>query len=183
MKKIFLYVALIGANFTAKSQLHITGRISLSDQWEQTIYIIRLDHIDLNQNKLVDSIRLSDDGYFNYKFRSDTLNGLLYKLTLPPQGGNYRSSISGSADNYLILTTEEPDSLVIVADADSLYYSARITGGVINRELLTFRDHGKPFFNLSRIWDDSVDRYPKKVDFYKEKFLPKWMNQIEEYKR
>src|SRR5690606_26485616 len=154
------------------SQLHISGRIPLSDRWERTLYVVRLDHIDLNPNELVDSIRLSDDGDFTYRFKADASNGLLYKLTLPPRGGNYRSSISGSGDNYLILTTEETDSLTIVADADSLYYSAKITGGTINQELLVFRDYGKPFFTLSRIWDDSLERYPEKRDFYKAKFLP-----------
>lgn len=183
MKKILLYILFISVCSTAKSQLYISGRISPSDQWERTIYIIRLDHIDWNPNELVDSIQLSDEGNFKYKFKSDTVNGLLYKLSLPPQGGNYRSAISGSGDNYLILTTEESDSLTIIADADSLYYSAKIAGGVINRELLTFRDYGKPFFTMSRIWDDSVAQYPDKVDFYKEKFLPQWMKQIEEFKK
>lgn len=183
MKKVLLYISLIGIAFTAKSQLYISGQITPSDQWEHTIYVTRIDHINMAQNELVDSILLSSDGHFRYQFMTDSSDGLIYKLTLPPKGGNHLSSINGSRDNYLIITTEETDTLTVQADADSLYYSAKITGGVINQELLAFRNHGKPFYNLARAWDDSVARYPDKADYFRNKFRQQWLAQIEEFKR
>src|SRR5690606_10329412 len=154
-----------------------------SDQWERTMYITKLDNIKLVPIEPVDSILLSREGHFEYLFKPDTLGGLIYKLTLPPRGGNYRTSISGSGDNYLLITTEESDSLTIVAKSDSLYYSARISGGVINKQLLTLRDHGKPFFFMSRAFEDSISQHPEKADYFKNMLRPQWMSEIEEYKR
>src|SRR5690606_34983660 len=136
MKTIVAGVLLFGTIFTANGQLYIEGTISRSPEWAGVIYITRLDHIDLNFNNLVDSITLFPNGGFSYAFDSDSLDGLLYKMTIPPKGGSFRSVVGGAQENCFILTTEEKDSLVITANSDSLYYSLSIEGGKINRTLL-----------------------------------------------
>lgn len=183
MKNLLLIISLVCCTLTVNSQLYIKGHITPSDRWEHTLYITRIDHINLGPNELVDSISLSRDGYFSYRFRADILGGQIYKLTLPPKGGNHLSSIIGSNDNYLIISTEETDSLTILAHSDSLFYSAKINGGAVNRELLIFRDHSKPFFNLSRAWDDSITQHPDKADYFSKQFRSQWMKQLEDFKR
>jgi thiol-disulfide isomerase/thioredoxin len=183
MKKILLSHFLLGLVFPLQSQPQISGTIVPSDQWSKTLYILRLDHIDLNYFQLTDSVQLSSDGHFNYLFKSDTTKGLLYKIILPPKGGDFRTSISGFNDNYFLLSTEDNDSLVLTAESDSLYYSLKIKGGTINQTLLLYRDYSKPFFKISRAWDDSVKRNPDEAENYNKRNTVLWMNQIEKFKK
>jgi thiol-disulfide isomerase/thioredoxin len=182
MNKILLTGFLTAILLSVKSQPYLSGKIHMSEGWGETLYVLRLDRIDLNYFELVDSIRLSEDGSFNYAFRSDATHDLLYKITLPPKGENFRYSISGENDNYFIISTQESDSLTLEADADSLYYSVQIRGGKINRSLLIYRDHSKPFFQIHRAWKDSIKRHPDKKDSLDKVMTQNWMEQIEEYK-
>src|SRR5690606_11504577 len=150
MKKVLLTIFWIVCLNSAGSQPFISGKIHLTEEWEKTLYILRLDKIDLNYFELVDSIRLADDGSFYYTFKSDTATNLIYKVNLPPKGKNFRYSRCGENDNYFLISTEENDSLTLEAYSDSLYYSIRISGGTIIRSLLVYRDHGKIFFQISR---------------------------------
>jgi thiol-disulfide isomerase/thioredoxin len=183
MKKTLIIIFLLGKMFSVESQPQISGKITPSGEWSKTLYILKLNQIDLNYYELVDSIRISNDGYFNYSFKADTAQGLLYKITLPPRGENFRSSIGGVNENYFILSIEDSDSLTLKADSDSLYYSLKIKGGTINEALLAYRDHSKPFFELSKAWNDSLERNPDQIDSYNKRFTPLWMDLIEEFKK
>jgi thiol-disulfide isomerase/thioredoxin len=183
MKKILLTILWIACLYSAGSQPYISGKIHLTEEWGKTLYILRLDKIDLNYFELVDSIRLADDGSFHYTFHSDARSNLIYKVTLPPKGANFRYSTWGENDNYFLISTEESDSLTLEADSDSLYYSIQICGGTINRSLLIYRDHGKAFFQISRDWKDAIRRDPLHKDSINKFMTQEWMEQIETYKR
>jgi thiol-disulfide isomerase/thioredoxin len=182
MKKKLIILLFLGISSYAKCQLHISGRILPSKQWSNALYVIRMDHIDAQPNPLIDSVLLSEDGYFNYSF-TDSSQGSLYKVILPPNWGNFRTSISGHNDNYFFLSTEESDSLELTADADSLYYSLKIKGGTVNKALLVYRDYSRPLYNLSCAHEDSMSSNPNQEEKYRKRTLTLWMEEIEELKR
>jgi len=184
MKKTLSTFFLLGTLFAAESQPHISGRIDLSEKWGKRIYVLRLDQIDLNLGLLVDSISLSEAGEFRYSFKSDQSGGLLYKLVLPPAGKDYRAATGGTDDNYILLTIEDRDTIVFNANADSLFYTHEVKGKEvdINKTLSIYRDHSKPFFNLIRALNDSIARDPEHKEAYVKRFVPMWMDQIEEIK-
>ena len=182
MKISLTGIFFLGSILTVNGQLHISGRINPSPEWEKVLYITQLDHIDLNYNPLIDSIALSPEGYFNYVFDKNS-DGLLYKLTIPPKGGNFRSVIGGAGENYFLLTIEELDSLSIKAKSDSLYYSVKIDGGVLNQALLGYRQLSRPFFEMSRTFDEFKKQHPDSFEEYNKKTIHDWMNLIEGFKK
>jgi thiol-disulfide isomerase/thioredoxin len=64
-----------------------------------------------------------------------------------------------------------------------LYYSLRIDGGILNKALLAYRDFSKPFFEMSRTFEDFKKRHPDLAEEYNKKTMPDWMNLIEEFKK
>lgn len=182
MKKTLLILLLLGKMLTAISQPHVSGKILLSEKWGHRIYVLRLDQIDLNFGILVDSIPLSDMGEFKYTFRADQDTGLLYKFVLPPVGRTYRTATGGTDDNFILMTTEGNEDIILEANADSLFYSLKIREGELNKSLLVYRDHGKPLFNLIRVLEDSISRNPARREALNKTFVPLWIDQVENIK-
>jgi thiol-disulfide isomerase/thioredoxin len=55
---------------------------------------------------------------------------------------------------------------------DSLFYSVKIEGGVLNNKLLTFRDFKRPFANLTRQLVDSIKKDSKRTEEFQRKLMP-----------
>src|SRR5690606_39249606 len=109
MKRILLIQITLAVAITAKSQLHISGQIRLTEGWSNSVYVLRLDHLDLNYVEPIDTIFLSKEGYFSYTFGLDSKGALLHKLVLPPEGKTFTTTKTGTDDNYFLLSTEERD--------------------------------------------------------------------------
>lgn len=182
MKRTVLTLMLAITVTIAKSQLHISGRIIPSREWSNTLYVLGLDRINLNYGEIVDSIHISSDGRFDYTFDDDTTKTLFYKLILAPKGESYTTSLTGAAENYFLLSTFEDDSLVLSAYSDSLYYSLNISGGRINRSLLTYRDHSRPFYNISRSLETLIQHNPDTIEALRKEIIPRWMDEIDRFK-
>lgn len=182
MKKTALMLLLIATGTVAKSQLQVSGRISLSDAWSGTLYVLGMDRINLNYGALVDSIELSHRGLFKYTFPSDS-NFLLYKLVLKPKGLNRSATLASADNNFFLLSTADSGPLELVAYSDSLYYSLCINGGSVNRSLLVYRDHARPLHEISKNKDALIQGYDDKAEGHRKEIVPRLLRQMEEFKR
>lgn len=183
MKRTALTLLLIAATTTTKAQLRIGGKVTLSSNWSNTLYVLGMDRINLNFGELVDSICLSDNGVLNYTFPPDTGHFLLYKLVLRPKGWSRTTTLASSDENYFLLSTEEKGPLEVVADSDSLYLSLSIQGGSINRSLLVYRDFAKQFYKIFQNKDALIRDYADKSEGYRKEVVPRLMDQIEVFKQ
>src|SRR5690606_17115255 len=182
MKKTALMLLLIATGTVAKSQLQVSGRISLSDAWSGTLYVLGMDRINLNYGALVDSIELSHRGLFKYTFPSDS-NFLLYKLVLKPKGLNRSATLASADNNFFLLSTADSGPLELVAYSDSLYYSLCSNGGRVNRSLLVYRDHARPLHEISKNKDALIQGYDDKAEGHRKEIVPRLLRQMEEFKR
>ena len=183
MKKTVLVLLMSGIATVAKPQFHISGKITLSDGWSNTVYVLALDRIDINYGELIDSIDLSPKGRFDYTFRSDTTQSLFLKFVLAAKGENVTTTITSGGDNYFLLSTAERDSLILTAYSDSLYFSLNIKGGDINRSLLVYRDHAKGLYELIKNREALIAGYSNKDEGYRKEIIPRWIDEIERFKR
>jgi thiol-disulfide isomerase/thioredoxin len=182
MKKALLTLLLAILAYIGKAQLRVDGKITLSDGWSNTLYVLGMNRIDLNFGVLVDSIPLSVEGSFTYTFQSDTSNFLLYKFVLAPKGMNHQTALASADDNYFLLSTADNGHIDLTGHSDSLYYSLRMTGGAINRCLLVYRDYARPLYEISRKSEALIRDYPDKAEGYRKEILPRLVDQIEVFK-
>lgn len=182
--KVFTLISLCLSTTLASGQLHLKGTLAMSDRWQSILYIIRIDHLELMPPVLIDSIAIKPDGSFNYSFKNYNPQGLLYKIVLPPKGGNFRSQIDGHADNYFLITLEERGNLEVNASADSLYYSCKIIKGKggLNDKISYYRDLKKPLYSLSKQLEESIKSNPENATSLKENFIANWMQNVENVK-
>ncbi|MBX2965248.1 MAG: TlpA family protein disulfide reductase [Cyclobacteriaceae bacterium] len=174
---VFVTIALSSLN--GFSQLRIKGNIRMSDNWESRIYILRLDRVDIAPPVLIDSFDIGKNGEFEYSFKNYSPQGLLYKLVLPPTGKGYNTVIDGYAENHFFVSTEEEANLEINAASDSLHYSIEIKGGIINRDLLQFRDLKIPYYKFSKMAEDSIRANPDNLPEVRRALMPVAMEIIE----
>ncbi|MBL7872784.1 MAG: TlpA family protein disulfide reductase [Cyclobacteriaceae bacterium] len=184
MRKLFL-VFLFFTFQNSFSQLKIKGTIVRSNEWQSKMYILRIDYLELMPPILIDSIPISINGSFEYLFKNQNPQALLYKIMIPPKGGNFRSQIDGFADNYFLITTEEKGTIEVKANADSLFYSYEIVKrkNGLNNKLNTFRDFKRPLYKQAKQLNDSIESDPDKSDIYKQKFVPYWIEHVEDAKK
>lgn len=178
MKVFFLCLLSLGLNSTTFGQLSISGIIEPSAQWESILYVIRIDRIDLSTPVLVDSIQLEKEGSFTYTFDGNP-QGILYELRQPPKGGNFKSLTGGFNDNWFhVISTGKKETVKIAAKADSLYYSLKITGGDLTRKLLIFKELKRPIANMLRNAADSINKFPDKSSYFKNKYFEGVLSQL-----
>lgn len=184
MKKI-LILFLFFIFQSSFGQLKIKGTIVRSNEWQSKMYILRIDYLELMPPILIDSIAINSNGSFEYNFKNHNPQALLYKIMIPPKGGNFRTQIDGFADNYFLLTTEERGIIEVKANADSLFYSFKILKrkNGLNNKLNTFIDFKRPLYKLAKQLNDSIQSHPDKSDIYKQKFVPNWIENVEDAKK
>lgn len=179
MRFIFslLLVVLVSSSF---AQLTIEGKIVPSENWENKLYVLRIDRFGF-KHTIVDSILLSPDGTFEYTLASDP-QGIIYQFKQPIKGENLFSVRSGYVDHWFYITNKETGKISFKAHADSLNYSLQIEGGALNKKLLVFRDIKRPLATISRIVEDSISLHPQKTDYYKEKYMTKALEEFEKFR-
>ncbi|MCW5912069.1 MAG: TlpA family protein disulfide reductase [Cyclobacteriaceae bacterium] len=179
MKKLITIFLLLTGVVGAIGQVKITGRLFLSPNWESKLYVMRVDRIGIYIPTLVDSIELKNDGTFSYDLGDDP-QGILYQFRLPPKGHNHKSIKSGFDDNWFLLSTEKTESIKITASADSLFYSVKVEGGTLNKKLIAFQNIKRPFANLTRQLNDSIQKTPQRAEEFQRKLLPVAMTYAKE---
>jgi len=162
------------------AQLTLIGKIQPSEKWEPKLYVLRIDRFGYEPT-VIDTITIKKDGSFKYTFLNDP-QGILYELRQPIKGQGYMSTRSGFEDHWFYITTEEKGTIRLMAHADSLYYSLKISGGQLNRRLLVYRDFNRPLEKIARVVNDSVSSYPDKAQYYKEKYIVKAIEEMDKSK-
>ncbi|MFN8807400.1 MAG: TlpA family protein disulfide reductase [Bacteroidota bacterium] len=171
MRVSILLIALATLN-VAPAQIKLQGKIEQQsiDKWGDKLYILRIDKIGLNKLKVYDSIFIKKDGSFSYEFLPDP-QGILYQIFRPLKNKPINFSLNGFLDHLFYIAPEDKGEVKLIGYSDSLYYSSQITKGNINKKLLVFRDLKRPIENIARAATDSIQLYPNKKDYFKEKFL------------
>jgi thiol-disulfide isomerase/thioredoxin len=182
MKKLFILLFVILSN-NGLCQLTISGKINLSDKWLPKLYILKVNNVEPHSPILVDSISLEQDGEFYYRFNNRNPQDLFYKILISPQNGNRWAGIGTNAKNFFFLSLEENASIRIKGEADSLFYSVKISGGDVNRSILAYRDLQKDFYNLEKVLMDSIKTKPEKAFEFKQQLLPIWMKEIDDTRK
>lgn len=172
----------------AGGQVTLQGKINmkLADrEWGSKLYLSVLE--DLSKGfKTIDTIDINGDGSFYYQ-RPVTDSNTVYRLLLPPKKGNHRSIIEGYRDNYILLVLQDGLIYEIHADADSMFYSARMRGNPYTGPISHLRDLKRPFAQLAinAEKDRSADASPKDNRGSDEKhnnLLKAWESAANEYK-
>lgn len=179
MQKTLVFIILLLAKSVVAQNL--SGEIVLSDKWESKLYILAIE--DYQKNILIDSIEIAENGRFEYDFEdSNTLRGI-FKIVLPPKGGNANYQVEGYNDNYFLFTIEDTSSTIVKAHADSLYYSIKITNSKTNERLLFYRDLKRPFYHLSLAIENAIMKNPESKDSINKFFIKKWMTEVYAYRK
>lgn len=179
MRKILLIFLFVGLSPLVYSQLSISGVIKPSSEWENKLYVIRVDRIGIGVPVVVDSISLNKDGGFKYTFDANP-QGLFYELRLPPKGGNLKSMVSGYQDNWIhvISQADKKASVQINASSDSLYYSCQRKGDRMNDQLSIFRNLKRPVARIIHEMSDSIKARPSKASNYREIYSAKLFAEV-----
>jgi thiol-disulfide isomerase/thioredoxin len=163
------------------AQLKIEGKIDPSPRWERKLYIERIDRLGGVGLKLIDSVSLKKDGSFTYAFAYDK-QGMLYRFFQPLKRKKMNHITSGTADHWFYISTVEKGTVRLSANADSLFYSLKIHNKGLNKKMLLYRDMFKPFWALSRIVEDSINKFPEKKEHFQRTYLPQAINILESIK-
>lgn len=151
-------------SFFAQAQLTIRGKISPSENWENKLYIARIDKIGLSTPVLIDSVLLKDDGSFTYTFDSDP-QGILYQISQPCSGCNYVKTISGPNENSFLLVSRynTRDQLLLQGSSDQLYSGITMTGSDLNTKMAGLRNLKQPISQLLSETAQLKNESPEKV--------------------
>lgn len=181
-KQILITSLLITLLPTAWAQTTLQGKLKLSDRFARKLYVLKFDHIDPQPPVVYDSIAIGTDGRFSYKFPAASPQDLLFKIFLPIKEGNRFHTFGTVNKNYFYVTTEGSEKIDVSADADSLFYSLKISHGSINQQLQAFTKPQKKFFELEKILTDSIKRNPARESDFKQQVMPTWMAEVERLK-
>jgi thiol-disulfide isomerase/thioredoxin len=162
------------------AQALVSGKILHNDKWSSKLYLSHLKDFSGNF-ELVDSISISDDGSFSWKGNIPD-SAILYRLLLPPAGGNHRSIIEGYADNYIFLLLENGIKYTINANSDSVYYSSSITGNKFGKHIKTISSFKKPFASLALSMEREMKKNPESIQTLREEAMKKMPEIIANYK-
>lgn len=174
---LFFLGILMGVN--ALAQVRISGKINPGKKWGNTLYLGLLEDFE-GSFKTLDSVRLDSRGNFLLKSNIPD-SGIIFRLLLPPEGGNANFLVEGFADNYIYLPLQPGDHYQIEAEADSLFYSARIVGA---REegIMALREFKRPFYRLA---GESYTEMLEKKDsltVINNRMMSRWQQEIEIYR-
>ncbi len=151
-------------SFFAQAQLTIRGTITPSENWENKLYIARIDKIGLSTPVLIDSVLLKDDGSFTYTFDSDP-QGILYQVSQPCSGCNYLKTISGPNENSFLLVSRynTRDQLLLQGSSDKLYSGITMTGSDLNTKMAGLRNLKQPISQILSQTAQLKNESPEKV--------------------
>lgn len=180
IKNFFLISFFLGINIVCISQVTITGKINTNNNWEDKIYVTKLD--DFSRDfELYDSIDISSEGKF-----SKVLNPIsfpqIYRLILPRKNGNHNSLIDGFADNYVFLLPKNKEEYFISGNADSLYYSSNVKLNGKDSYLNELKYIKKPFYYLALEMVEKMKASPDSASQIRNKYGNIWMGEIADYK-
>ena len=137
---------LVLLNGQSNGQAGISGKILWNNGWEKRLYLGVMD--DFNKNfRTIDTIQLNQDGSFTWEQPVND-SSVLYRLLLPPAGGNEYSIVEGYADNFIYLLLQDNVHYKINAYADSLFYSAQVEGNKWTKALGELKEYKRPFYQL-----------------------------------
>jgi thiol-disulfide isomerase/thioredoxin len=162
------------------AQALVSGKLLHNDKWSSKLYLSQLKNFSGNF-ELVDSISLKGDGSFAWKGNIPD-SAILYRLLLPPAGGNHRSIIEGYADNYIYLLLKNGMSYEVNANADSMYYSASISGSAYGKSIETIASFKKPYADLSLNMEKEMKKNPDSIQKLREEAMNKIPQIIGNYK-
>lgn len=175
----FFSLVLIPIN-SCYAQALVSGKLLHNDKWSSKLYLSQLKDFSGNF-ELVDSISISDDGSFAWKDNVPD-SAILYRLLIPPAGGNHRSIIEGYADNFVFLLLENGIKYNITANADSLYYSASISENNYGKHIGTISSFKKPFARLTLEMEREMKKNPESLQSLREEAMKKMPEIIGNYK-
>ncbi|MGZ5246128.1 MAG: TlpA family protein disulfide reductase [Flavitalea sp.] len=176
---IFFSLVLIPVK-SCYAQALVSGKLLHNDKWNSKLYLSTLNDFS-GSFELVDSIDVKQDGSFAWKGHIPD-STILYRLLLPPNGGNFRSFIEGYADNYVYLLLKNGDKYSIQANADSIYYSASISGNEYGKQIKTISSFKKPFANMALNMEKEMKNNPGAAQSIREDAMNKLPEIIGNYK-
>ncbi len=174
---IALLMATSCSNF---GQAVLEGRIRNHEKWSNIMYISVLNDFE-GSFKLLDTIRLRDDGSFRWQGRVQD-SAILYRILIPPKGGNSNSIVEGFADNYMYLVLSDGMYYRIKANADSLYYSSAMKGNPFVEEIATLKELKRPFYNLALNTFPQRKKYPDSIAVINKRLMESWKKEIDIYR-
>ncbi len=160
------------------AQITIAGKIKLTPSWRQTLYIFSVERFDFNQ-KMIDSITLDPEGNFHYRIDRVDPKRIVYKLAIPPRGDDPHRSLDGYSENNIFLVLNDRDSCFVLADADSLYYSSKLSGSPINKEPALIQQYKKPFYELTLRAAKEIKSNPTNNEQVLREMEPIWLKFID----
>ena len=140
-----LLPALLVVYIQASAQVTITGKIIPGEKWSNKLYLGLLEDFE-GGFRLLDSAVMDDEGVFRLEARIPD-SGAIFRLLLPPAGGNANFLVEGYADNYIYLPLRNREQYRVEAHADSLFYSAVIEGPQ-QTGITALREFKRPFYRL-----------------------------------
>ncbi len=162
------------------AQALVSGKLLHHDKWSSKLYLSQLKDFSGNF-ELVDSVSINENGSFAWKGNIPD-SAILYRLLLPPAGGNPRSIIEGYADNYVYLLLKNGMAYTVNAHADSMYYSASISGNEYGKSIETIALFKKPFADLSLNMEKEMRKNPEAIQKLREEAMNKIPEIIGNYK-
>lgn len=151
-------------SFFTQAQLTIRGTITPSENWENKLYIARIDKIGLTTPLIIDSVGLKNDGSFSYTFDGDP-QGVLYQISQPCSGCNYLKTISGTNENSFLLISRYniKDKLLLEGSSDRLYSGFAMMGSDLNTKLAALRNLKQPINQILSQAKQLTNESPEKV--------------------
>ncbi|MCK6616469.1 MAG: TlpA family protein disulfide reductase [Cyclobacteriaceae bacterium] len=179
-----LRLCLLGFNLLlsilVQAQLTMHGTITPSENWENKLYIARIDKIGLMPPKLIDSVALNTSGNFTYTFDTDP-QGVLYQVSQPCKGCNYFKTISGNNENSFLVVSryEKKENLLIQGHSEELYHLISMTGSDVNSKVLQLRNLRQPITTLLHQANQLKFGSPERNQELKQKIFKRILEEID----
>jgi thiol-disulfide isomerase/thioredoxin len=174
---ILILVCLFHFSF-AFSQITIAGSIKMSSSWNSTLYLYSVEEFSI-KSRLLETIPVNSDGDFHHRINNVDPKRVLYKLLITPVGGDRYTTLEGYADNCVFLLLKDKDSCHVTAQADSFYYSSRLSGSANQSDPNAIQQYKRPFCDLTVIMTKEIKANPLKSEQIQKDFAPKWISVID----
>lgn len=175
--------ALLVISIQASTQVTISGKIIPGEKWSNKLYLGVLEDFEVGFRTL-DSAIMDKEGVFRLQ-TSIPDSGAIFRLLLPPAGGNANFLVEGFADNYIYLPLRNQDQYTVTANADSIFYGA-VMEGPQQTGITVLREFKRPFYRLVLASLQEMQKMQENKDSLtaiNNRMMSSWQEEITRYRR